>query len=290
MKNLLILPFDHRSSFYKGILGVQGKKSLEDKKKVKELKEMIFEAFLKSANKYPNKKDEFGVLVDREHGSDILKQAKKQGFVTTMTTEKSGQKEFMFEYGNSFGKVLKMIGPNYSKILVRYNPQNKKVNQGQLKRIKMLSDWCQKNDIKLLFELLVPPTETDLQKYKSVENYDKKARPDYTVQAIKEITKKIHVDVWKLEGFSASGWKKVLKVMDKESKVVFLGRGLTDKKVREWLLSAVKFRQVIGFAVGRTIFNKSLQSYVSGEINKTQAINQISRKFSTYINLWLKNR
>ena len=74
-----------------------------------------------------------------------------------MPVEKSGQEEFDFEYGDAFGDHIERYDPDFSKVLVRYNPDgDTEMNQRQAERLRRLSDWLHGNDRKLLFELLVP--------------------------------------------------------------------------------------------------------------------------------------
>ena len=53
--------------------------------------------------------------------------------------EKSGQKIFDFEYGNSFGEKIKEVNADFVKILVRWNPSDDSdTRQVQGERIKTL--------------------------------------------------------------------------------------------------------------------------------------------------------
>ncbi len=288
-KQLIILPFDHRASFYREILKIKNQPNSKDKKKVIELKNIIYQGLLQVKKQYPDVLG-FSLLVDEEHGDKILKSAKKNGVIRILTTEKSGQTIFDFEYGNNFSEHINKYQPEYAKVLVRYNPQNKTDNIIQLKRLKKLSAFCQKNKIGFLFELLVPPTEKDLKIAGSKKNYDQGLRIIRTVQAINEIKKILRVSVWKLEGFNTSGWEKITKAVGNQGKIVILGRGETPKVVKHWLSDGAKFPQTIGFAIGRTIFENPLKQYVVGKLNQKQTIDKIARNLSFYLNIWLKNK
>ncbi len=77
-----------------------------------------------------------------------------------MPVEKSGQKEFDFEYGDAFGEHIERYDPDFSKVLVRYNPDGDAAMNGrQAERLRRLSDWLHANDRRFLFELLVPAEE-----------------------------------------------------------------------------------------------------------------------------------
>jgi myo-inositol catabolism protein IolC len=45
-----------------------------------------------------------GILVDEEFGADIMRNAARHGYVTALSTEKTGSEEFEFEYGTAFAK------------------------------------------------------------------------------------------------------------------------------------------------------------------------------------------
>ncbi|MCX6745737.1 MAG: DUF2090 domain-containing protein [Candidatus Parcubacteria bacterium] len=225
-KQLYILPFDHRATFATGLFGFKEPLAKEQHNKVKEAKQMIWQAFmvvqrrLKSA--LPG--GESGILVDEEFGSEILRAAKKLGAVTILTTEKSGQLVFDFEYGARFGAHISKFKPNYAKVLVRYNPVNKKDNLVQLKRLKKINDFCKSKKIGFLFELLVPSTPAQFKKYN--KSYDLKARPALTMQAIKEIRASgVKPDIWKLEAmYKPSDWQKIIKLIGEDEKIIVLGR------------------------------------------------------------------
>ena len=80
-----------------------------------------------------------------------------------MPVEKSGQNEFDFDYGDDFGAHIEKFDPDFSKVLVRYNPDDDaEMNERQLGRLKRLADWLHAHDRKFLFELLVPATDEQL--------------------------------------------------------------------------------------------------------------------------------
>ncbi len=120
-----------------------------------------------------------------------------------MPVEKSGQNEFDFEYGDEFGAHIEKFDPDFSKVLVRYNPEDDpELNERQLGRLKRLADWLQEHDRKFLFELLVPATDDQLANVDGdTDRYDAELRPELMCGAIAEIQDYgIDVDIWKIEG------------------------------------------------------------------------------------------
>jgi 5-dehydro-2-deoxygluconokinase len=283
-KHLFILPFDHRKSFAKDLLNIDGKPTKEQAQKVSELKDIVYQAFLKTREQYQNKND-FGILVDWQYGQKILKDAQKKGVIISTPVEKSGQEGFDFEYGKKFGDYLLKIKPDYVKVLVRYNPENIDLNKAQLEKLKVLSAFCKQNKLKLLFELLVPPTATDLKVAKNQKNYDNNFRFQKTAQAIKEIKKQVKVDVWKLEGFSKDQWQDIIGQTG-STKIIVLGRAGSKAVVTNWLNDAKTYPTIFGFAVGRTIFAKPLADFIANKISKEKAINNISKDFDFFVKVW----
>lgn len=287
MNKLYILPFDHRSSFFKNIMGVKNTPSKKDINQANQLKEIIFDGFLLALQGFKNKND-FAILVDEKTGQSILDKAKKEKIKICLPVEKSGSL-FDFEYGNKFGEHIKKINPDFVKALIRYNPDNVEINKKQLAKLKQLAQFCEKEKYPLLIELLVPPNDSDLKKH-GIKNYDQKIRPAKTILAINEIEVVAQPSIWKLEGFNAEGWKKIIKHIDNKAEIIVLGRGEEDKQVRKWLKDASAFKEIIGFAVGRTVFAEAIKSYLLGEISQHEAALWIAIKFSFFASLWQKNK
>jgi myo-inositol catabolism protein IolC len=267
---LFILPFDHRASFLKIL-------EEPNKKKVEELKQIIFNGFLKVYTGYKKKK-ELAILVDEKYGSAIIKYAKEKNITICLPIEKSGKDILELEYKDL--NEVKKINPDYIKILIRYNPFNIKINEKQINILKQADIFCKKNNYKVILELLVPPTEDDL---KLTRNYDKYLRLDRTCRAIDEIKESIKVDIWKLEGFTRKGFDKINKVTN--SKIIFLGRGESKEKVKKWLIESKNVKNVIGFAIGRTLFLDVIKKYSKGLIDKEKASQEIADNFKYFIDL-----
>ncbi|MBU0648566.1 DUF2090 domain-containing protein [Patescibacteria group bacterium] len=291
-KPLFILPLDHRSTFIKKLLGLKAPLTREQTRKVIFLKGMIFQAF-KRVRAKDARPDQLGILIDEQFGKNIIREAKTKKIIFANSVERSGQKVFTFEYGSDFGKHLKKNRPTMAKVLVRYNPKNKKQNKIQLARLKKLNNFCKKNNIKFLFELLLMPTDQEAKKNK--KDFDTKIRPRLVPQAIAQIQAAgIEPDIWKLEAVGKPiFWKKIISQARKGAQrknvgIIVLGRGGSKTQVNAWLALAARFPQIIGFAVGRTVFFKSLQGYLNKKISQTQAINQIAENYGQLIKNWRK--
>src|SRR5919204_6972102 len=150
---LYILAFDHRGSFQKKFFGVTGTPTADEAARISDAKTVIFEG-LHHALSEGMSAESAGALVDEQFGADIARKAKADGITLAMPVEKSGQDEFDFEYGEDFGAHIEAFDPQFTKVLVRYNPEGERaMNKRQLERLRQLSEWLRSRDRKFLFEL-----------------------------------------------------------------------------------------------------------------------------------------
>src|SRR6266849_1293714 len=164
---LYILPFDHRGSFQTKMFGWKGTLSPHQTAEIAATKQVIYDGF-KAALQAGVPRQKAGILVDEQFGAAILRDAAAQGYVTACPTEKSGQEEFDFEYGEEFAKHIEAFQPTFSKVLVRYNPEgDAALNRRQSDKLRRLSDYLHNQSrSKFLFELLVPPEKSQLDRVK----------------------------------------------------------------------------------------------------------------------------
>jgi myo-inositol catabolism protein IolC len=292
-KPLYVLPFDHRASFSKELFGWQGPLSPEQTAQIAAVKRVIFDA-LKAAVADGVPKQRTGILVDEQFGADILRDAAGEGLLTACPAEKSGQNEFDFEYGSDFARHIERFNPTFCKVLVRYNcGGNKALNRRQAERLRQLSDYLHASGRRYMFELLVPPEQSQLQRLDGDKKaYDIQLRPTLMVQAIRELQDAgVEPDVWKIEGLDRSeDCRKVVAAArragrDKVSCII-LGRHENDNKVREWLTTAAAVPGFIGFAVGRTTFWDPLVSYRAQKITRETAVAQIAASFRMCVDVF----
>jgi len=291
---LYILAFDHRGSFQKKMFGIEGDPSPEQTETISDAKKLIFEGMLEAV-KRGAKAEATGVLVDEQFGSDIPEQAREHGLKLAMPVEKSGQNEFDFEYGEDFGAHIVKFDPDFSKVLVRYNPDDDpELNEPQLKRLRRLADWLHENERKFLFELLVPATEDQLAKVEGDEDrYDAELRPGLMRRAIEDIQKLgIEVDVWKIEGVEHHSDAEMLAEQARSGegregvKCVLLGRGASTEKVEQWLRAAATVDGFIGFAIGRSIWWDALKAFLAKELDREAASSQIADNYLRFVGVY----
>lgn len=295
-EKLFILPFDHRSSFAKGLFGTEAPDA-DTVEKIKEYKQLIYEAIFVTQQELSLPLSQIAILVDETYGDDILHDARARGIQTIQSVEKSGLDEFSFEYGEEFGSHLLDDNASFAKALVRYNPDgDAEANQRSLEHLRLLSFFCHNESIKLLIEVLIPPTAEQLT---SVENdkrrYDEELRPTLTVRAIEEFQAAgIECDVWKTEGFEdAASYQEVLAAARNSPEradvgLVILGRGETAERVESWITAGKNVPGILGFAVGRTVFWEPLLQYHNQEISREEAVQKIADNFSYFAKVFLK--
>jgi 5-dehydro-2-deoxygluconokinase len=202
---LYILAFDHRGSFQKKMFGIEGDPTPEQTETSSDAKHLIYEGMVKATESSSVPPETMGVLVDEQFGApvNIPGEAKEAGFKLAMPVEKSGQNEFDFQYDDRFGDHILSFDPDFTKVLVRYNPEgDAEMNERQLSRLKRLADWLHEHDRKFLFELLVPAEEHQLEAVGGdTDRYDAELRPELMRRAIEKLQDDgVEVDIWKIEG------------------------------------------------------------------------------------------
>ena len=297
-KDLYVLPFDHRATFRAKMFGWKEPITTEQAARISDFKQVIYDA-LKAAVAAGVPREKAGVLVDAQFGAAILRDAAKNGYFTAMTTEKSGQDEFDFEYGEDFGKHLEAFHPTFSKVLVRYNPEgDSAMNKRQAARLKRLSDYLHGNGrILFMFELLVPAEKAQLDRVKGDKRaYDREMRPGLMVEAIHQLQDAgVEADVWKIEGLDRrEDCQRVAAAARRGGRdkvgCIVLGRGEDDKKVGEWLATAAPVEGFIGFAVGRTAFWDPLVALRDKKTTREAVVQEITRRYREFVDVFERAR
>ena len=160
---IYILAFDHRGSFQKKFFGIEGEPDSEQTAIIADAKHLIFEGMLQAVEPGADP-SVTGVLVDEQFGSTVPAEARERGLILAMPAERSGQSMFDFQYGDDFGAHIEHFNPDFTKVLVRYNPDgDAAANREQLGKLRTLSDWLTQHERKFLFELLVPAEDAQLR-------------------------------------------------------------------------------------------------------------------------------
>ncbi|MGO8904704.1 MAG: 2-deoxy-5-keto-D-gluconate 6-phosphate aldolase domain-containing protein [Solirubrobacteraceae bacterium] len=292
-QKLYILAFDHRGSFQKKFFGIDGEPDPEQTAIIADAKHLIFEGLLQAVGAGADASIT-GVLVDEQFGSTVPAEARERGLKLAMPAERSGQKTFDFQYSDDFGAHIERFDPDFTKVLVRYNPDgDADENREQVIKLKRLGDWLKKHDRRFLFELLVPAEDAQLQSVGGdSDRYDAELRPELMRRAIAEIQDAgIEVDVWKIEGVDERADCEMLVAQarsgGREGVVcVVLGRGADDAKVDHWLSQAAPVEGFVGFAIGRSIWWDPLKAYVDGKIERAAGARKIAENYMRFVEVY----
>jgi myo-inositol catabolism protein IolC len=286
-EKLYILAFDHRGSFERMVGGGE--------EKVAGAKRLIWEGFQRAVEEGAPKECA-GILVDGQYGPDVAREAKAGGYKLSMPVEKSGQAEFDFEYGDRFGEKIEEFDPDFSKVLVRYNPEgDAELNERQAKKLRTLSEWLHEHHRKFLFELLVPAEPAQLERAGGSEDrYDTELRPQLMLEAILQLQNAgVEPDIWKIEGIEdREACAEIAQLARREGRdrvsCVVLGRGASDQKVDEWLRAAAGLDGYIGFAIGRSIFAEAVKAYAADPegFDRAGAVEMIARNYRRFIDVY----
>jgi myo-inositol catabolism protein IolC len=287
---LFVMPFDQRSSFERGLVGFEPPLTEVQTATVIASERVVYEGFKLALSKGAPR-DAAGILVDEQFGAAILRDARAQGFITCAPTEKRGQEEFAFEYGDRWRDHIEAFAPTFAKVLVRYNAENDEaMNRRQAARLRELSDYCHQTGRRFLFELLVPMT---LEQSDRLEGnkclYDQHLRPSLMIAAIKELQQGgVEPDVWKVEGLDrGTDCEAVVAAARRDGRdrvsCIVLGRGADEPGVLSWLGTAAAVPGFIGFAIGRTSFWDPLVGLRDRTLSRDAAVAQIADRYAEWI-------
>ncbi len=290
---LLVLAFDHRESFAREVLGT----SLVDPSstaRVQEAKLVVFEGLLRAAESGEVPPDEVALLIDERYGGEIPGLARRRGMPLAIAVERSGQEIFEFEYGEDFEDHIERADPDFSKVLVRLNPDSDRIGERlQLDRLKLLADYLERQGRRFLFELLVPPTEAQLSEAGDLHTYEIEMRPGLIETAMARVQSHgIEPDVWKIEGIDslAAAARVVAQARAQERwadvPCIVLGAGASDERLRTWLEVAARTEGYEGFAIGRSIWRDSLLGYVRGDLDREAVTGEVARRYVHFARIY----
>ena len=290
---LYILAFDHRGSFQKKWFGIEGDPSPQETERIADGKRLIYEG-LEAAVSQGAEPAVTGALVDEQFGSDVPQRAREHGLKLAMPVEKSGQNEFDFQFGDQFGEHIESFDPDFSKVLVRFNPDgDADMNARQTERLRRLADWLHEHDRKFLFELLVPAEDHQLESVGGdTDRYDAELRPELMRRTIAELQQAgVEADVWKIEGVDERADCEMLVSQCREGGrdgvvCVLLGRGADDDKVDHWLTQAAPVEGFVGFAIGRSIWGDALKGFLAGDLTREQAVQRVTQNYLRFVKVY----
>ena len=213
-----------------------------------------------------------------------------------MPVEKSGQDEFDFQYGDDFGAHIESFDPDFSKVLVRYNPDGDAEHEPRASPSASSASptGCTSTTASSSSSCSCRPPRSSSRRWAATtERYDAELRPELMRRAIEESQDfGIEVDIWKIEGVDERSDAEMLaqqtrKGAGREGVVcVLLGRGASDEKVDQWLRAASPVEGFIGFAIGRSIWWDALKGFLDGGLERDAAAQQIADNYLRFIRVY----
>lgn len=271
MTPLFVLPFDHRASLARELLGAEGHLTGKQRKQLAELKLIVYNGFLAARKRYTGD-GALAILVDEEFGAPVISKARKAGIPFALTMEASGKPSFTFDRSD-WRSRLTTVRPTFAKALVHYVPGDETHNALSRVRLRQLSNYCAAHGIDFMLEVL-----TGDQTGKKKEEAMRTAITEFLADGVRPT-------LWKIEGLSeAAAWKRLGKIA--RAPMVILGRGAAKAQVAAWITAAARSGKVTGFAIGRTIFLHPLQQYIKKAYTKHQAEAAIAKNFLAFTTLW----
>ena len=202
---LYILAFDHRGSFQKKMFGIEGDPTPEETETIADAKHLIFEGMLEA-------RVERGADAGRDRRArrravrlaTSPPRPRSAASSSPMPVEKTGQDEFDFQYGDDFGEHIESFDPDFSKVLVRYNPDgDAEMNERQLGAAQAARRLAARATTASSSSSCScrPTTPSSSRSAATRDRYDAELRPELMRRAIEEIQDfGIEVDIWKIEG------------------------------------------------------------------------------------------
>ena len=228
-----------------------------------------------------------GVLVDERYGGPVIEAAHADGVVLAVPVEHSGREWFELEWGQDWRQHIATTRPAFAKVLVRDNPAFPGELRGrQLSSLRQVSDALAKLDIPLLYELLVPATESQLAAVGGQPDaYDRDIRPDLVVQVISDNQAAgVEPSVWKVEGLeTADAARAVVAQIRAEGRehvdAIVLGRDAPAERLDRWLAVAAPVDGFVGFAIGRSIWEEPVADHNHGKISEDETVTRIAGRY-----------
>lgn len=288
----MILAMDHRDSFAR-LFGIEGDPSLPDLTRMRAVKRLIYAGLEQAGPELGDARA--GVLVDEHLGAQVLIEAGRGAGVVAMPVERSGQKLFSLEYGSDTFAHLSEFEPDYVKVLVRINPaDDPKDLQAQLSALATLSDSLRQQGRALLYELLVPATHEQLTSAGSAAAYDAHVRPDLVCQVIAANQEAgIEPILWKIEGLetaeAAEAVVMAARAGGRDADCIVLGRDAPQATLDRWLRIAAAVDGFVGFAVGRSIWEDAVTTYVE-DGDDTTLIGTVAENYLHFVRVYLGAR
>jgi myo-inositol catabolism protein IolC len=294
---LFILAMDHRESFGKTLFGVRGDApDPAQAAAMKAAKRLIFEGLHTALPSVTSGRA--GVLVDERYGQEVIAAVRtgESPVVLAVPIEASGHDWFTLEWGDQWLEHVKAVKPDYAKVLVRDNPDfDAARREAQLDRLEQVSAGLREVGVPLLYELLVPATDAQLdQAGHDAGAYDRDIRPGLVVRVIADNqAHEVEPALWKVEGLETVDAARLVagqvKAGGRATDLIVLGRDAPAERLDHWLEVASQVDAFVGFAIGRSIWEDAVREYEAsdrGQRAADQARSTIAERYLGFVAHW----
>jgi myo-inositol catabolism protein IolC len=295
---LFILAMDHRGSFGQSLFGVKDDKPTpEQHDHMVAAKDVIYRGLRQAQPQLALGRA--GVLVDEQYGQAVIDAAldgagAPDAIVLAVPIEASGHDWFTLQWPDDWLAHVQQIGPAYAKVLIRDNPDfPDDQRRAQLDLLARCSAALHEAGVPLLYELLVPATESQLASVGgSAELYDSDLRPGLVARVIADNQSAgIEARLWKVEGLETVEAARLVAAQaragGRQTDLIVLGRDAPTERLNHWLAVAAQVPAFVGFAIGRSIWEDAIADWVrDGDDNA--AVAAISASYLGFTRGWVE--
>ena len=269
---LQVLAFDHRTQFEDSC-----KQHNQPTSRITEFKSLVFEGFKKVATERPDLP--LALLVDPQYGADILQDSAYASYSVGAPIEQAGSYPVEWLCGEELHEhLLSRPSEWFIKVLWHYHtdlPAAEK--ERQLIQLKRLEEICQLLDRRLMLELILPAHLSQ----------DGNAMAD----AIDEVYEaQITPFWWKIMALDTKmEWQHVTAALDRhdsEAGIIVLGKNAPLETFPAWFKTLRSTPHTCGFAIGRSIFWKPWESFISGSMAPDEIPSIIEKNYVAVLEMW----
>lgn len=268
-----MVAFDHRSSFERALDRIG---AASGSARRAELKLMIWQSVEEVLPRLPAR-SRAAVLVDRGHGR-IVAEAVAAGVTVAIALEASGHRRLIPEAALAvLRQDLQTIEGGLGKVLVRWPHDDSALDRRrQLAELRRLEGLVADAGAGLLLELLVPPAADEAAGPGSMQHWEETVLPGRQREAVEEILGSgVVPKMWKIEGHpdveAAGALSALVGSTRHDASILVLGGGAEIADLRRVFSCGAHEGLFSGFAVGRSIWWKSIAAFCRGEITEAGA-------------------
>jgi 5-dehydro-2-deoxygluconokinase len=265
------LAFDHRPQF-----DALAERHGQPPEKIAAFKALVYRAARQVAGGDPA----FGILVDDRYGQGVLDQAGDGKHWVARPIEQAAVTPLAFLGGPDVGLTLREWPITQTvKCLIYWQPDDPPAIAGaQIQQLKILAEACRDTGHELLLELIA--------------NRKRPGDGPATLEMMRRVyALGIRPDWWKLAAPEAeSDWKPIERTIRSADPycrgVLLLGFDAPIAKLAAAFATAAAQPICKGFAVGRSIFAKPAEDWLSGHIDDAAAVRRMASAYRRLIEAW----